>query len=532
MIKQLGRLYQKWWFWPLVCVGLALPAYLINLGLQTLLADEPIRALVALEMILQKNYWVSTTFGEYYYNKPPLYPWILAVLFQLTGDYSEWMIRLPSVVPLFGFCLTIYWAVKRYLNQPTAILSAFIGLTYGRMLIYSSFLGHIDILYSWLTFVGFLWLYEQFNKQNWLALFIGTYLVTAAGFMMKGLPSLVFQGLTLLAWFSYQREFRRLFSWQHVAGGLLLLGIVGGYFWKYSQYNDLESYFLRLWTESSSRTVAEKSWLESISHIVAFPFDQWIHLAPWSLLVVYVYSKRVRRLIWEQPFLKFGLIVLAANTWIYWLSPDTRPRYLFMLYPFIGMVLGYTYLEGKEKLPILNKWVEGLLGVVAGAMIFVLPIAPFIEYVRDEPLIWVKTGVLLLGFLLCIWAYIKTVEKRMLIFTAMLLLMRIGFDWFVIPHRYQTSPRTEAKMVTEEINRITWEAPLYFDMCAPYNEEVGYYLTLGRKQVVHRDSEDHDGAFYIYRDNTPVSLPHQVYFRFTTRFQNTRLKVIKFADKY
>ena len=39
--------------------------------------DEAIRSLVALEMKLSGNLITPTLHGEYYYNKPPLYNWIL-----------------------------------------------------------------------------------------------------------------------------------------------------------------------------------------------------------------------------------------------------------------------------------------------------------------------------------------------------------------------------------------------------------------------------------------------------------------------
>ena len=73
--KFLARHPEKGFFLLLL---FALPAFFINLGLLPLFADEPTRANVALEMILSGNYSVPTIGGEYYYNKPPFYNWILA----------------------------------------------------------------------------------------------------------------------------------------------------------------------------------------------------------------------------------------------------------------------------------------------------------------------------------------------------------------------------------------------------------------------------------------------------------------------
>ena len=144
---------QKIFFFLLL---LTIPVFLINLGLLPLFADEPTRAIVALEMILNKNAAVLTIGGDYYYNKPPFYNWILALFYILTGSYSEFVTRLPAVVPMFLFAITIYYWVSFFLkDKRIGALSGIMFLVNGRMLIYDSMLGHIDIFYSWLTFISF-----------------------------------------------------------------------------------------------------------------------------------------------------------------------------------------------------------------------------------------------------------------------------------------------------------------------------------------------------------------------------------------
>ena len=65
---------QRYIFYGVILV-LLLPALLINLGLLTLINDEAIRGLVALEMQISGNYITPTLNGAFYYNKPPLYNW-------------------------------------------------------------------------------------------------------------------------------------------------------------------------------------------------------------------------------------------------------------------------------------------------------------------------------------------------------------------------------------------------------------------------------------------------------------------------
>ena len=92
-----------------------IPAYLINLGSMPLLADEPTRAIVALEMLLSKNNIVPTIIGEYYYNKPPLYNWILLSLYKSTGYINEWIVRLPTVFFTVLFSAIMFFLYKNIL---------------------------------------------------------------------------------------------------------------------------------------------------------------------------------------------------------------------------------------------------------------------------------------------------------------------------------------------------------------------------------------------------------------------------------
>ena len=56
-----------------------------NAGLLELRLEEPRRAIVALEMLLRKSYIVPEINGELYYTKPPLFNWMIALAFWISG---------------------------------------------------------------------------------------------------------------------------------------------------------------------------------------------------------------------------------------------------------------------------------------------------------------------------------------------------------------------------------------------------------------------------------------------------------------
>ena len=327
---------------------LVLPALLINLGVLTLIDDEALRAWVALEMQLSDNYIVPQLHGEFYYKKPPVYNWMLLGIFSLTGNMDEWSIRIPTVFFLLLYCTTIYYFVRKHFSHEMAFLSAMAFLTCGRILFYDSFLGLIDISYSWVTFLSFMAFYHLAARERWLAAFAGSYFLAAIGFLMKGLPSVVFQGFTIIAYLVYQKQFRRLFQWQHILGGLVFVVVVGSYYATYLQYNNIEELASVLFNESAKRTAGRYPLWFTVFHLFTYPFELLIyHFMPWGLLALYLFRRKSWAQVWKHPFIAFVFLTFLVNVTVYWTAPKVHPRYVFMIIPLLFIT--FLYLHEQQK---------------------------------------------------------------------------------------------------------------------------------------------------------------------------------------
>jgi len=471
---------------------LALPAFFINLGLLPLFADEPTRANVALEMILSENYAVPTIGGEYYYNKPPFYNWILAGVYNLTGNFSEFSTRLPAIIPMFLFAITIFYSVSYFLkDKRIAALSGILFLVNGRMLIYDSMLGHIDIFYSWLTYGSFMLIFLFYQKQKWFWLFCISYLITAITFLCKGLPSVVFQGLTLIALLAYTNNLKRLMSWQHITGGIFCLIVIGGYFLNYYQYNpNLEGYFATIWDQSSRRTATEFGFMPTAIHILTFPFEHAVHLFPASLLLLFCFHKDFLPGIKQNAFLKYTVIIFLANIWVYWLSPQTRPRYLMMLYPLAFIIWSHAYYTYRNKLPRINKTFEIILLVLACLVTISIPAALFSDLSSYVSYFEWK---LFLVFALCgsfTWLIYRFRTQKLLAFTGFLIAVRLGFSLFVLPHRAHHNKESYYKNAAIEIGQITKGERFFFyqyhpvESAIPFHDRLIFYMQRTRMKPV------------------------------------------------
>lgn len=480
----------------LISILLVFPALLINLGLLAFIDDEGIRALVALEMKLSGNFITPTLLGEFYYNKPPLYNWLLLLFFELTGRIDEWTARLPTVIFLLAYAATVFYFFKRHFSVKIAFLTAFSVVTCGRILFYDSMLGLIDICFSWIVFSLFMVLYHQYKKGNYYQLFVWTYLLTAAGFLMKGLPALVFQGFSLLAFFIYYRDIKKLFSAAHMAGIGLFVVVVGGYYMLYFEHNTFEEVFSRLFSESAKRTVVSYGWKKTVIHLFTFPFEMIYHFLPWSVLVILFFAKESVQLLFKNDFLAFCALMFLVNIPVYWSSVEVYPRYLLMFLPlFFGALF---YLHQHYSGAWLLIIIETIL-LIFCIVVTLLSFTPlFLERTQGVPFLYWKS--LSVGLILAVvtGAYLRNRDQRLLYLVVFLLVARIGFDWFVLPDRNKNDYGDLVRRSAKDLGSTTKDKSLFIFDDSFVEPASGFYITNERRKILERKSENfHPGDILI-----------------------------------
>lgn len=494
----------RWTLYGLILL-LLLPALLINLGLLAFIDDEGIRSLVALEMKLSGNWITPTLHGEYYYKKPPLYNWILGAWYQITGEINEFHARIPTVLALVGYAASIFaWLRPKY-GTRFAFLSAFLLVTCGRILFYDSMLALIDMTFSWMMFLLFMVVYHFMEKEKYLGLFLLSYLLCAIGFLLKGLPAMVFQGTTLLAWFIYQRQFKKLFSWQHVLGGLVFVMLVGGYYFVYDQYNSLENVFTTLFTESTQRTPTHFSFWETFGHVFTFPLEMIYHFLPWASFILFFVRKDILKILRQDRFITYCVFIFLANILVYWISPEVYPRYLLMHAPLLFTSYLYLYdwhrKERTWQFRVIDRVLFGLMVLLSlGAW---LPL--FLESSQSVPYYLPKT---LLGVVLLSGAtigYQKQSSNRLLYLVVFLLSFRLIFNFFVLPDRNANDFGDSIRKQSKAIGSSRLETSLYVYEDLLMEPAISFYLTNSRQRIISRKFDDfpEEALYIIHPDSFP-----------------------------
>ncbi|NWJ51122.1 MAG: glycosyltransferase family 39 protein [Bacteroidetes bacterium] len=515
------------------CIALMIPAFFINLGLIDffLHSDETTRTLVALEMYISHDFITPTINGLHYMNKPPLYNWIL-VLFANIGGFNEFMLRLPATLSLFALALTIYLFVKKEYGKRFAMINALMILTCGRVLFWESFFTVIDFTFSAAVYAGIMSVYYFYKRDRYLLMYIVSYAFAAVAFMLKGLPAIVFQGITLVVLLGYEKKIRSIFTVEHFIGIATFLLITGGYYMVYLIKNPDSTIFSVLLDESTKRTVLQNGIFHTIKAMLRFPVDMFYHYLPWSLFIVFLFRRGFWKAVNDDPFLKFNFWVFLANVLVYWTSPDVYPKYIMMLMPMLYTVCWYFAQKDIDNSDIKAK----IMGRIVMVFMVVFLIGPFIfPCIRNIGFIdyyFFKAMFLFVASIVILYLFFKLKRQRIILTMAFLLLIRIAFDWFIWPIRYEKFINLKTEAIT--VAKITKDKDLYFYPGTKVDRGTSYYLSNEKKQIIRFKGGNFTSADFCIADSTSLNeLSHKQskfknLYSFGTLPEGNKLYLIRF----
>lgn len=513
------------------CFAGMLFVYLSHLGYPALdtETDEARRALVAAEMMLSGDYITPTLNGEIYLNKPPLYNWIITGYFKVFDNYSMFAFRLQVIVATFLLAFVAYRFIKKYSTHTIAFFTAFAFLTNGRILIYDSLQGLIDTTFALCVFSSFMLTWYFGERKKYMQLFISTYLLCIAGYMMKGLPAIVFQGFTLLTYFILTKQFKKVFHWAHFAGGILFLLITGFYYYVYFIRNDFapDVLFKNLFVESAKRTPGEFPASRGIIHFLVFPLELLYHFAPWTIFIFACFQKKFWATVKANRFVQYCFWMLLVNIFIYWVSPEVYPRYLFMFLPLLFFIVFFFYFQytatdnWRSKIPL---YLVAFLCTVLFAACFALP---FVDAVNKVEHIYLKCFCLIAGFGFALWLLYKRKALPMHAFAIAIIFVRMSFNWFVVEQR--GARFFEAERTGKAIVSQTKGSPLH--IMAGTNvgnlDGISFHVSTGRGEVLKYSKGIIQGEYYIADKKQLEGKNYDSYFSFTNYFAPDSLMLVK-----
>jgi len=489
-------------------------ALFLNLGTQPIYLEESRRTLISLEMLFNKNLIVPTEFGEFYYKKPPLWNWAIIAAYKVFGNYSEFASRFFTPISFLLMGAVLFFVGNRYVSFPFGIYSTLLFLVTGELLFYFSLLAEIDLFYSLITFGSFITLFHFYQTKRYYVLFLSTYILSALGTLTKGFPAVVFLGISLLLFFLYNKDWKRLFTLSHLWGIAVYSIIVGGYFYVYSQYNNVQDFLKSLWLESSGRSLLGKNALSLPIHIFLYPLQTFVSILPASLLILFAWQKNFLTEIRKNKYIEFCFFILAGNVVVYWLSPGTKQRYTYTLYPLIISILTYFYLRFSNSQLERMKALHVIFYIALVLLIVICLSLPFIPQLQVVPHIVVISVVsVILGITLLV-VFMKKRNIRLFVIIFSLILMRLVFNFTVLHVRAENSEQKMDKDRAERIASIVKNEPLYLYKNSSCSRTMVFYIVRERKAVMPRKHTKNSNDFFLTEREYINNEPHKIFYQF------------------
>jgi 4-amino-4-deoxy-L-arabinose transferase-like glycosyltransferase len=329
---------------------------------KTLEGDEALYALIPRTITITGE-WVNLSFnGVAYYNKPPVYFWLSAALFNVLPVTAS-TAALPSA--LFGAfsALMIYVLCRAaFPGWELAFLATLVYLTTHEVLHWIRGV-HLESMVGFWILVG---LYAAYRSVKNPAATLGMGVAAGIGWLSKG-PHSLFPGLVALAlWKSEGIFWRRLFSVWSVAAGVVLIAILAPWFWLRMQEGTGfgHGYFLR----ELKHTLFGPTQLHNgpLFYPARLAATYWPWL-PAAVIGFFLLARGWRVSTGARLWLIYALLVAVLIT----ITAERRMRYLFPLYPALSVASGAALAFAVQRYPRLLRVLIILAAVGATIMVAV-----------------------------------------------------------------------------------------------------------------------------------------------------------------
>ncbi|MEE9584417.1 MAG: glycosyltransferase family 39 protein, partial [Candidatus Brocadiales bacterium] len=254
--------------------------YIPNLGGRDLWCGrETLYAEVARDMLLNGHWFVPHFNGEIYFNKPPLYFWLIALISMPVGDVTEFTLRLPSALSALGTVLVVYFLGKRLYGARTGFLAGVILASSPGFHKYACVAKLEAPLCLFITasiaafYVG---LTTSSNKRRY---FLWGWFLMGLAMLTKGLGVVLIAPVIFLYLLS-RRELRRVWETEPVLGGLILLATMMA--WLVPGYVSGGPEYIHSLVEHFSHHVGQSpKYMKPFYYIT----ESFVGTLPWSLVL-------------------------------------------------------------------------------------------------------------------------------------------------------------------------------------------------------------------------------------------------------
>lgn len=372
----------SWWPW---IAALLIAALFSGIGLRDPWpADEPRFAQVAREMVESGQWLFPTRGGEFYPDKPPVFMWLIALFYQLTGQLKIAFL-LPSALAGLGTLWLVFDLGRRLWGENVA-RSAVLALAFTPQFLLQAKGAQIDaVVCFWIT-LGCYGLIRHFLLGPAWGWYACSWVAMALGIATKGvgfLPALMLIPLALWRR-SATASGQQVWSMRAWWGPALMLGTLA--LWLVPMWMAVERIqspeLLAYRDNILLRQTAERY------------ANAWHHIKPWHyyltialpsmwfpLAVLFLLQVRNVKSLWpSSAALRVLLSWVALVLLFFSISPGKREVYILPALPMAALALAYVWEQapatGRRAASLVLRAALAILGLLLMLLAAVALFAP------------------------------------------------------------------------------------------------------------------------------------------------------------
>ncbi len=313
-----------------VMLVLTILTIFINLGDIPLLdPDEPVYGETPKEMIMFNDYISPRIYGEFWYDKPPMYYWLVAGAYKLLG-INEFATRVPSAL-LAVICVSVvYYMTAKLFDQRTGIISGVVLATSLEFF----YLAKAAVTDMTLTLFLTVSLFCFFRRKYYMF-----YLFSGLATLTKG-PIGLFPGIIVIIWLAVTHRFAEIRRMKLIQGIMVwLLVVMPWYGAMYAIHGmDFINGFIGI---NNILRFATPEHVETAGWYFFIPV-LLLGFFPWSSLLIPAITAAVKaRTTANHGILSF-LLVWAAFIFLFFSISSTKlVTYILPMFPALAVIVGW-----------------------------------------------------------------------------------------------------------------------------------------------------------------------------------------------
>jgi 4-amino-4-deoxy-L-arabinose transferase-like glycosyltransferase len=489
------------WFEIFTIIFIAGFIMFFQLGHLSLLdPDEPVYAQTAREMIAANDLISPRIYGDFWYDKPPMYYWLVAGAFKLFGQ-NEFAARFPSALLAVCGVLVVYFAGKSIFNNRAGLIAALVLSTS----IEYFYLGKAAVTDMTLTFFLTVSLLFYLQKRYYIA-----YIAAGLAVLTKGPIGLAFPAMII---FIHLILTRNLGQWKHIKifrGGLLVLAVSLPWYLAMYYFHGMDFINTFLGYHNITRFLQPEHpngtlWYYYIPVLIVGFF-------PWIIFLAQSVWTAIRSQHNPNSNILHFLVIWAVVVFGFFTASQTKLiSYILPMYPPLALIVGW-YVD-----KCITEGITGTLKKAALMMtivIILLEIGFFAAAPNIAPIFnygMILTGVIFAATVAGIWITIR--REKYMGFIGVLVAGMVAFVVVLMTQLFPpAAPLFSVKdFVPKFREHYDGEAPLY--VAKFYRPGFTYYagnpnmeMDSGQ-QFVDLITKNSGKMYFVVRKKTYLSLP-------------------------